>query len=139
MGYVNRSYITDNNLILSSAQTLPNNTSVDSTNTVMYGGNSGGRAKIVVKANTAISIAANKALTIVASYGATSSPTDTLDKVIYTKTAGGSAAFTFAAGDTICEEIIPDSMLNTYKYVKLTYTTTDNESSEKVDAAVVMT
>lgn len=138
MTYKNRSYVVDQNLILSSAQALPNNTSADSTNVVDYGGNSGGLAKIVVKANTDIAIANGKALTITASYGSTSTPTDTLDKVLFTKTAGADG-FSYAAGDTIVEEIIPDSLPDNYRFLKLTYTTTANESTEKVDAYVVMT
>ena len=138
MAYKNRSYVVDQKLILSSAQALPNNTSADSTNVVDYGGNSGGLAKIVVKANTAITIANGKTLTITASYGSTSTPTDTLDKVLFTKTAA-LAGFSYAAGDTIVEEIIPDSLPDNYRFLKLTYTTTGNESTEKVDAYVVMT
>ena len=138
MAYKNRSYVVDQNLILSSAQALPNATAADSTNVVDYGGNSGGLAKIVVKANTNIAIANGKALTITASYGSTSTPTDTLDKVLFTKTAGAEG-FSYAAGDTIVEEIIPDSLPDNYRFLKLTYTTTANESTEKVDAYVVMT
>ena len=138
MAYKNRSYVVDQKLILSSAQALPNKKAADSTNVVDFGGNSGGLAKIVVKANTDIAIANEKALTITASYGSTSTPTDTLDKVIFTKTAGADG-FSYAAGDTIVEEIIPDSLPDNYRFLKLTYTTTDNESTEKVDAYVVMT
>lgn len=138
MAYKNRSYVVDQNLILSSAQALPNNESADSTNVVDFGGNSGGLAKIVVKANTNIDIANEKVLTITASYGATSTPADTLDKVLFTKTASGDA-FSYVAGDTIVEEIIPDSLPDNYRFLKLTYTTTADERSEKVDAYVVMT
>ena len=138
MAYKNRSYVVDQKLILSSAQALPNNTSANSTNVVDFGGNSGGLAKIVVKANTNIAVANTYKLTIVASYGSTSTPTDTLDKVIFTKTAAA-AGFSYAAGDTIVEEIIPDSLPDNYRFLKLTYTTTGNESTEKVDAYVVMT
>ena len=138
MAYKNRSYVVDQKLILSSAQALPNNTSADSTNVVDFGGNSGGLAKIVVKANTNIAVANTYKLTIVASYGSTSTPTDTLDKVLFTKTAAA-AGFSYAAGDTIVEEIIPDSLPDNYRFLKLTYTTTADESSEKVDAYVVMT
>ena len=138
MAYKNRSYVVDQNLILSSAQALPNNDSADSTNVVDFGGNSGGLAKIVVKANTNIAVANTYALTIVASYGSTSTPTDTLDKVLFTKTAWADG-FSYAAGDTIVEEIIPDSLPDNYRFLKLTYTTTANESTENVDAYVVMT
>jgi hypothetical protein len=138
MTYINRAYVIDQKLILSSGQALPNNNSADSTNVVDYKGNCLGLAKIVVKAKTAISIADGKQLKIVASYGSTSSPTDTLDKVLHDKTPSGTT-LDFAAGDTICEEIIPDSLPANYRFLKLTYTTTDNESSETVDAYVVMT
>jgi len=134
MAYKNKAYVKDQNLILSAAQTLPNNTSVDSTNTVMYGGNTAGKIKIVVKAASAVAIANGQYLTIVASYGATSSPTDTLDKTLLHK-----GNVSYAAGETICEEIIPDSLPDTYKYVKLTYTTTADESTEKVNAFVALT
>ncbi len=137
MSYKNKAYVIDEKLILSSAQALPNADSADS-GVVEYGGNSLGLAKIVVKANTDITVAATKKLEITASYGATDIPTDTLDKILFTKTAGD-AAFSFAAGDTICEEIIPDSLPDGYKFVSLTYTSTDNLSAAKVDAYVVMT
>lgn len=138
MAYKNRSYVVDQNLILSTAQALPNNDNVDSTNVVDYGGNSGGLAKIVVKANTNIAIANTFVLTITAKYGATNDPSDTLDKVIFTKTAGVDG-FAYTAGDTIVEEIIPDSLPDNYRFVKLNYLTTGNEATEKVDAYVVMT
>ena len=138
MTYINRAYVIDQRLILSSGQALPNNNSADSTNVVDYKGNSLGLAKIVVKAKTAVAIANGKLLTIVASYGSTTSPADTLEKVLFTQTAGV-AGYSFAAGETICEEIIPDSLPANYRYLKLTYTTTDNESTETVDAYVVMT
>jgi len=139
MAYKNRSYVVDQKLILSSAQNLPSTTNADSTNVVDYGGNSGGLAKIVVKANTDITIANGKALTITASYGSTSTPIDTLDKVLFTKIAAVAAGFSYAAGDTIVEEIIPDSLPDNYRFLKLNYATTDDQSAEKVDAYVVMT
>jgi len=139
MGYKNRAYVIDNNLILSKNQALPAASgNVDSTNVVNYGGNSLGYAKIVVKAHDTITIANTKALTIVAKYGSTNTPTDTLSKVLYTATAG-SDGITFAAGDTICEEIIPDSLPDNYKYVKLNYAVTADQSAGHIDAYVVMT
>jgi len=139
MGYKNRAYVIDNNLILSKNQVLPSSaTNVDSTNVVKYGGNSLGYAKIVVKAHDTITIASGKALTIVASYGSTTSPSDTLNKVLYTATAP-TDGISFAAGDTICEEIIPDSLPDNYKYVKLNYAVTADQSAGHIDAYVVMT
>ena len=135
MSYKTRSYVLDQELILSAAQALPNATNADSTNVVKYGGNSGGKAKIVVKAKTAVAIASGQTLTISAFYGATTSPTDQIrGKVLCVLTNQ-----TIAAGETICEEIIPDSLPSTYKYVKLNYAASANESSKTVDAYVVIT
>lgn len=130
---INSHKLIDKSLILSEGQALPNNTSVDSTNVVNFVSASGSRLKIEVRAATAISIADSKQLKIVASFGATSSPTDTKYKVLFDRTASG-GAFTFAQGDLICSEVLDQDMLGTDEYVKLTYTTTANESSEKVDA-----
>jgi len=134
MGYKNRAYVIDESLVLSKAQALPNATSANS-NVVRYGGNSLGNVKIVVKANNAVGIAASQTLKIEAAYGNTDAPADTLNKILYTKTGAQS----FAPGETICEEIIPDSLPDDYKYVKLIYTTTADERADKVDAFVVMT
>lgn len=135
MAYKNKTYVQDQTMVLSTAQALPSSDSVASTNTVDYGGNSGGRQKIVVKAHTAITVGNGRYLTVVASYGATTSPTDTLDekRLVYATDK------TFAAGDVICSEIIPDDLSDTYRYLKLTYTTTENLSTTSVDAFVAMT
>ena len=82
MGYKNKAYVIDENLVLSKAQVLPNADDADST-VVNYGGNSLGYMKIVVKAHTEIVIPVEGTFTIVACYGNTSSPTDTLGKVLY--------------------------------------------------------
>jgi len=137
MGYKNKAYVIDENLVLSKAQTLPNADDADSA-VVNYGGNSLGYMKIVVKAHTEIVIPAEGTFTIVASYGNTSSPTDTLGKVLYEATAPEDDDITIPAGETICEEIISDSLLDNYKYMKLTYTTDADLSDYSVDAFVVM-
>jgi len=135
MAYKNKAYIQDANMIFSTAQALPSSTSVDSTNVLDYGGNSCGRQKIVVKAVTAVTVGSGQYLTVVASYGATTSPTDTLDskRIVYASNK------TFAIGDIICTEIIPDDLPDTYRYVKLTYTTTENLSAMTVDAWITAT
>ena len=137
MGYKNKAYVIDENLVLSKAQTLPNAEDADS-KVVNYGGNSLGYMKIVVKAHSDIVIPAEGTLTIVASYGNTSSPTDTLGKVLYEAIAPEDDDITIPAGETICEEIISDSLPDNYKYVKLSYTTDAVLSVYKVDAFVVM-
>ena len=137
MGYKNKAYVIDENLVLSKAQTLPNADDADS-KVVNYGGNSLGYMKIVVKAHSDIVIPAEGTLTIVASYGNTSSPTDTLGKVLYEAIAPEDDEITIPAGETICEEIISNSLPDNYKYVKLSYTTDAVLCVYKVDAFVVM-
>ena len=137
MAMFSRGKLVDANLILSEAQTLPNNTSADSTNSVKFIGSKTGLMQINVVAATAISIADTKQLKIVAAYGTTSSPTTSLYDVIYDRTASGSAV-TFAQGDLIASYTIPQDKAGTYNYVKLTYTTTADESSEKVDAFITI-
>ena len=137
MGYKNKAYVIDESLILSKAQALPNN-DAERDKLVNYGGNSLGYMKIVVKAHSDIVIPAEGTLTIVASYGNTSSPTDTLGKVLYENTAPEDDDITIPAGETICEEIISDSLPDNYKYVQLIYTTDADLSDGSVDAFVVM-
>ena len=137
MGYKNKAYVIDESLILSKAQALPNNDE-ERYKLVNYGGNSLGYMKIVVKAHSDIVIPAEGTLTIVASYGNTSSPTDTLGKVLYENTAPEDDDITIPAGETICEEIISDSLPDNYKYVQLIYTTDADLSDGSVDAFVVM-
>ena len=138
MGYKNKAYVIDESLILSKAQALPNS-DAERSKLVNYGGNSLGYMKIVVKAHSDIVIPAEGTLTIVASYGNTSSPTDTLGKVLYENTAPEDDDITIPAGETICEEIISDSLPDNYKYVQLIYTTDADLSDGSVDAFVVMT
>ena len=136
MGYKNKAYVIDENLVLSKAQAL---VGADIYSAVVnYGGNSLGYMKIVVKAHSDIVIPAEGTLTIVASYGNTSSPTDTLGKVLYENTAPEDDDITIPAGETICEEIISDSLPDNYKYVQLIYTTDADLSDYSVDAFVVM-
>jgi hypothetical protein len=131
--------LVDSNLIFSEAQALPNNTSANSTNAVHFGACRSGKLEINVVAATAISIESDtsKALTIKVEYGTTSSPSSVLYDTLYTRTASGSD-ITFAAGDIICQYVIPRSLAAAYDYCELVYTTSDNESSEKVDAFIAI-
>jgi hypothetical protein len=119
----------DQNLILSQAQTLPNNTSVDSTNAVNFSGCRNGKLQVNVIASTAISIESDtgKVLTIAIQYGATSTPATSLYDVLYTRTASGSD-ITFAAGDIICQYMIPADKAAAYDYCELVYTTTGTKA-----------
>lgn len=127
----------DADLIFSEAQTLPNNTSVDSTNAVYFTGGTSGKMQVNVVASSAISIANGKALTIAIQYGTTSTPATSLYDVLYTRTASGGAV-TFSAGDIICQYTIPPEQAAAYDYCELVYTTTADESSETVDAFITI-
>jgi len=136
MAYKNIVRMHDSTMSL-TAQALPNATDSDYS-AIYFGHSTSGRLMIQVVANTAISIADTKALTLVALFGATSSPTDQLDGAVMMSVTASGSAKTWAAGDTIAEMVIPPDISDTYKYVKVKATTTANESSEKIDIFVVM-
>ena len=145
---------------LSDNQALPNTTSADSTNMVEIGGTTNGLLMISVFANTAISIADTKALTITFEAYSSDTAASAVFPASYNNSGGinqasgtalangaGVMSFTFtasggamawAAGDLIVEFAVPDTMcrLLEYDFVQLKYTTTANESSETVDAIV---
>lgn len=147
---------------LSDAQALPNATAADSTNMVYVGKQTNGAVWVAVYANTAITIATDKAFSIelqsysadtaasaispfskdndggnVVASGATSEP-DAHLYLLHKTSADGELAF--SAGDLICEIGISGRMLDAigHNYVQLVYTTDANESSEKVDAFVYL-
>ena len=130
--------LVDQNLIFSQAQTLPNNTSANSTNVVYFAGCRNGKLQVNVVAATDITIANTKVLTVNIEYGTTTTPATKLKDVLYTETAGV-PTITYAAGDTICQYTIPADKAAAYDYCELVYTTTDDESSEKVDAFIAIT
>lgn len=139
---------------LSDAQTLPNATSVDSTNMVYVGGKTNGKLHIQVRAKTAISIADTKALTIAletwsadvaasavapfSSAGAVLANSTPVMNIFYGLASGG--AMSWLAGDLIVDVAVPDEMMalftTPHTHVQLKYTTTADESSETVDAFV---
>ena len=145
---------------LSDAQTLPNATSVDSTNIVNIVGATKGNMWIDVYANTAISIATGQAFSIelegyTADTAASATPPFSVDNyggnvargsgtaesdahmyLLHKTSADGELAF--SAGDLIAQCAIPEDLFRAlaYDYVQLKYTTDANESSEKVDAFV---
>lgn len=125
--------LVDSSLVFSEGQTLPNSTSVNSTNAVYFGGAQSGKLVVNVAASTAISIADGKSLTIKIEYGTNSTPTSVLHDTIYSHTASGSPD-AWAAGDLICQYTIPADKAATYSYAELVYTTTASEVSEKLDA-----
>lgn len=137
---------------LSDAQALPNNGSADSDNMVYVGGKTNGRLWINVYANTDISIADTKSLFIdietwtsdaassaIAPFSSGGTAISGATYRILNLTASG-AAVTFSAGDLIVQVAVPEDLMNQFStphtYIQIKYTTTDNESSEKVDAFV---
>jgi len=147
--------------LLSDAQTLPDGTSVDSTNMVCIAGQTSGKLWIDVYAHTAITIANTYVLHIaMQGFTADTASSATAPHSIANKggiqgasgtvlTQGtayyymmhmtaGTAGVSWTAGDLICQAAIPEDMfrLLSYDYVQLVYTTTATETSESVDAFV---
>jgi len=146
--------------ILSDAQTLPNATSVDSTNMVDITGPTKGNMWINVYANTAITIATGQAFNIelegfTADTAASATPPFSVDNngmktSVDTGTAESDAHFYllhktsadgelgFSAGDLVTQVAIPEDLFRAleYDFVQLKYTTDASEVSEKVDAFV---
>jgi len=144
---------------LSDAQTLPNATSVDSTNMVFVGFQTNGGLWIDVYAETAVTIATGQAFNIELE-GYTSDTASSATPPFSTSNAGGiqgasgtaesdahyyilhktsaDGELAFAAGDLITQCAIPEDLfrLLSYDYVQLKYTTDANESSETVVAFV---
>jgi hypothetical protein len=129
-------YYTDDALVLSDAQALPNATSADSTNIVKLNPNTNGRIEIAIYANTDITVATGEAFSIELEAGATStaasatSPIDDGHVYLVHKTSADDA-MTFSEGDLITRYIVPESVED---YVQLVYATDGDLSTMKVDA-----
>jgi len=146
---------------LSDAQALPSTASVDSTNMVYIGDNTGGHLWIDVYACTAVAIANTFVLHIaMQGFTADTAASATAPHSIANQSGipgasgtvltegtaffylmhmtAGTAGVSWTAGDLIAQAAIPEDMfrLLSYDYVQLVYTTTANESSETVDAFV---
>jgi len=144
----------------SEAQDLPDATAVDSDAMVYVGGTTNGQLMLSVFANTAVSIADTKALTInfesftadtaasalapytSANSGGINQATGTalanaVVSMSYIMTASG-GAMAWDAGDLILEIALPETMMRmlAHDYVQVSYTTTANESSELVDGFI---
>lgn len=138
MALYSKGKLIDSNLIFSSAQVLPNNTSVDSTNAVHFTGCRNGKLQVNVVASTDFVLINNKALTIAIQYGTTSTPATSLYDVLYTQTAGVDTVV-FTAGDTICQYTIPAENAAAYDYCELVYTTTATDlTSDTLDAFIAI-
>ena len=139
---------------ISDAQTLPNGTSVDSTNMVYVDGSTNGGLMISVYANNDITIATGALFNIeVETYSAdtaasarppftftTSSPATKAFQanchlyILHKTSADGELAFN--AGDLMCQYVIPPDQMWTDTYIQLKYTTDGSEQTEKVDAFI---
>ena len=146
--------------MLSDGQTLPDATSVDSTNMAYVGGPTGGKLRLAVYAKTAIAIASAQAFNIeFQAYSADTAASATSPfsnandgaqaaagsgtlhdeahlYLIHKTSADGAIAF--SAGDLIIDIGLPESNLAllSYDYVQLVYTTDATETGETVDAFV---
>jgi len=144
---------------LSDNQTLPDSTSVDSTNMVYIGGQTSGKLWIDVYAGTAISIATGQSFSIeLEGYseddaasatppfstansggiqGATGTPENDAHYYLLHKTSAD-GQLDFSAGSLITQCAIPEDLFRLlgYDYVQLKYTTDADESTETITAFV---
>lgn len=143
-------YLTDRQLIMSNEQTLPNNTSVDSTNIVYLSTLPGALMKCVLVAETDITVSSGQELAIALEVGSTTTQADAHSPLFYNssgvKTPSAApkyiirkistdTAITFKAGDRISEDVIVNSMTQGgERYVQLKYTTNYDASALKVSA-----
>jgi hypothetical protein len=122
------------------AMALPNATTGYS-NDFLWKGATGGKLRLLVIANTAISIATDKILCIEFMAGATANPTvnpkaETHTSFINHTTADG--VLTYTAGEIMVDYVLPEGILvSTDLYFRLLFTTDGDESAEKVDILVV--
>lgn len=109
------------------ATALGNATSI--TSSAFEFGNCQSSLQLNILANTAISIADTKSLTVTLLTDSSATGNFATEKVLFTVTAATTPE-TWAIGDTIVKYVSTDEDL---KYAKVKITTTADESSEKVD------
>jgi len=140
----------DENWIIGDAAALPNNTTgyisatavdlgmVSNTPSATYPSAAGanGNLMITVVAHVALTLASTRTLTIVPHYGTTTSPT-TPTGVKFSVVEGTDTKTSWAAGEIICQFIVPTDILAAgSRYLKLEATTTADQRATTVDAFV---
>ncbi len=88
-----------------------------------------------VYANTDVSIADAKALTLQLEVSADDATFAPLTSVLYTHTAA-TTADAWDAGELIGEQVVPENFVTNGYYVRVAITTTADESTEKIDIVV---
>jgi hypothetical protein len=88
-----------------------------------------------VYADTDITVINTKALTVTLEASADDTTFAALTSVAYTETAGA-GTITYSAGDLICEQVVPESFVDNFKYVRASIATTDDLSAMKVNVLV---
>lgn len=120
--------------ILSEDQALPNNNSVDSTNTIKLDAVADDGLHIVVcAASTTVELDTGGSLEIRPKIGATDGAVTTVLPSILIK-QGGQSDVSWAPGEMICQFNIPAKLIGSARYLKLNYVTTADESAEKIEA-----
>lgn len=135
--YANGKFV-DNNLIFSTAQgSLNVGADVPSTNVVNFVNPANGKLQVNVVAATAFTIEASKYFTVNIVYGTTTSPTASLNEVLFTLTPSG-AAKVYAAGDIICQYTIPSDLADAFSHAKLVYKCNNSTAPGSVDAFIAV-
>lgn len=123
--------------ILSADQALPNATAADSANVVKLNNTKGDNVHVVVTAgSTAVTLATNATLEITPVVGITDVPTVKLPSIFLK--GGKQSVDSWASGDVIAQFPIPAAQIGNNRFLKLIYTTSANQSAEKVDAFIVL-
>lgn len=120
-------------IILEEATALPNADTTEYTSFQFYKRDY--KTIVRVYANTDILIANTKSLTINLAISSDDTTFADLTSLMYSATAGV-GTITFDAGDLICEQVVPENVVDNGKYVCVSITTTDDQSAEKVDITV---
>jgi len=105
-----------------------------------YVGASNGKQRLLVIAQTEVSIATGQAMSIEFMAGSTANPTTgpKAENHIYLQhKTNADGTLTFAIGAVIVDYVLPEGQLDAGDYFRLLFTTDANESSEDVDILLV--
>lgn len=128
-----RNYVDINGQNLAKAQTLPQNTSADGNGGAVFLGGILGAVEILVRVNSAITIADTKALTVKVQHSDSASSGFVDLATVYTITAA-SGSGSLAKDTELGRFALPSTVKD---YVKAVITTTDAAAAGKVDVIPV--
>lgn len=125
--------------VLSEDQALPAATTGDSTNTIQLNLTGSDNIHVVVcSASVTTELASGATLEIRPTVGLTADAVDVvLPSILITQAVQSDASW--ASGEMITQFVLPAALLGSYRYLKLTYVTSANESEDKVEAFTIIT